>query len=167
MSRYWVVAPYFADITSPNSVIFDRVWSYDLNHSTIAIGWNSLEDVSILSKPELGLVYRKKYPDSSLSHTTLVVNMIWSFYHEIKPGDIIIARKGRKIIVGIGTVTGMPFYDKEKGIKRVGNSNIYYDYPNFLPVEWENRKKYFENIVFGMSTLYSITQDKARSFIED
>jgi hypothetical protein len=93
--------------------------------------------------------------------------MIWSFYHEIKPGDIIIARKGRKKIVGIGTVIGMPFYDKEKGIERVGNSDIYYYYPNFLPVEWENKKKYFEDIVFSMATLYQISYDKACSFLEE
>jgi predicted Mrr-cat superfamily restriction endonuclease len=171
MKNYWVIAPYFADPMDPNSVIFDQVWSYDLKHNTIAIGWNQLGDISGISKHELILAFQTPpsdgLPPTSPGSKTHKVNMIWVFYHEIKLGDIIIARKGRKKIVRIGTVIGMPSYDQEKGIERVGKSDIYYYYPNFLPVKWENKTKHFTDIVFSMNTLYPISNDKAFSLLNE
>lgn len=161
MSETWVIAPYFADKQDPDSVIFDHVWDFDLRNSTIAIGWNQLGDVSKLSKAELIYRYHITHPNCTSGKATHAVNMIWAFYHEIDLGDTIIARKGRKKIIGVGKVIGSPFYDVEQGICRVGNSDLHYYYPNFLPVQWQHRVKFFSQIIFSMSTLYQISYGKS------
>lgn len=86
-------------------------------------------------------------------------NTLWAFLHEIEPGDVIIARRGTKRIVGIGRVMGPPFYDVDRGMKRVGSQEAPY-YPRFLPVQWENREIEFDRIVFGFYTMYEIPEEK-------
>jgi predicted Mrr-cat superfamily restriction endonuclease len=38
------------------------------------------------------------YPDTPNATKSLFVNMLWAFFHEISPGDIVIARRGRKTL---------------------------------------------------------------------
>ena len=162
MSKYWVIAPY--DSTIPE--IFDKVWEYDLQNKTIALGWIELEDISKLSRPELRAKYVETYGNSiAKSVVTKDTNALWAFYHEISPGDIIIARRGTKKIIGIGTVTGAPFYDSVKGRERVTNltNNAY---SNFIPVKWNEKEIAFDKIVFSFYTIYRIPEEKYQSLIE-
>lgn len=39
---------------------------------------------------------------------------VWQFIHEIKPGDIVFAKKGRSIVLGRGVVTSDFIYDEKK-----------------------------------------------------
>jgi hypothetical protein len=162
MSKYWVIAPY--DSTVPE--IFDKVWEYDLQNETIALGWVELGDISRLSRSELKAKYVEAYGNSiAKSVVTKDTNALWAFYHEVSPGDVIIARRGTKKIIGIGTVTGVPFYDAEKGRERVANltDNAY---PNFIPVKWNEKEIAFDKIVFSFYTIYGIPEEKYRSLIE-
>jgi len=158
--RYWVIAPY----DSAQAETFSKAWEYDLTNRTIAIGWNELGDISKLSQSELKSkcveIYDKR------PNPTRVCNKIWRFYHEISREDIIIARRGRKSIVGIGEVKGRAFYDNEKGKQRVGDStgNTYF-YPNLINVEWERREIQYDKIVFAYHTIYEIPEDKYQSLI--
>jgi len=111
MKRYWVIAPY----SSKNEEGFEESWSFDLKNSVIAIGWSKVGDVSRLSDNELMEKLKKEYPDK---HAQRSFNTLKLFYSEIKENDIIIARKGRKTIVGIGEVTGKAFYDLNMGKER-------------------------------------------------
>jgi len=156
MPRCWVIAPY----DSQKKPAFDRAWDFDLRNGTIAIGWRELGDVSKLSQRDLqerlSAVYGKNVKKDS--------NMIWRFYHEISPGDVVIARRGTKRIVGLGKVVGGGFYDEAMGKERVGASAE--DYPNFIKVEWESRTIDFENIVFSFITMYEIPLEKYESLVE-
>ena len=69
--------------------------------------------------------------------STRDVNTLWKFYHAIAVGDRIIARRGTKTIVGVGTVIKPAFYDENKGKERVDHQTVYY-YPNFLKVRWDS-----------------------------
>ena len=128
--RYWVIAPY----DSTSSDIFEKVWEYDLANGTIAIGWDELGDVSKLNKSEIKSRYEKIYggKPGEISYGT---NTIWKFYHEIKVGDVVIARCGRMKIRGIGTVTSQTFFDKKMGINRVGGLTDE-TCSHFIKVEW-------------------------------
>jgi predicted Mrr-cat superfamily restriction endonuclease len=143
MTRYWVIAPF----ESKNSEIFDRVWQFDLANSVISIGWSQVGDVSKMSREALIEAVAAAYPDKPNATKSLFVNMLWSFYHEIKPDDVVIARKGRKILAAIGKVMKAGFYAPGKNPYLASPEN---SHPNFLEVEWldQSRNKIFPNIVF-------------------
>jgi len=90
-------------------------------------------------------------------------DMLWNFYHSVKPGDIIIARRGTKKIAGVGTVTRKAYYEQAKNA--VGQEN---PYSNHIDVKWEAfpRDKQFSSPVFGMQTIYEISEVKFRSLVE-
>jgi hypothetical protein len=133
VSRYWVIAPYNSTVPQ----VFDKAWEYDLQNGTIAVGWTELGDISKLSKLELKSKYIETYGDDiAKGSVTRDVNALWRFYHEVLPG----ARRGTMKVIGIGTITGDPFYDRKKGRERVANltDNVY---ANFIPVRLGNRTK--------------------------
>jgi restriction system protein len=165
MTSYWVISPY--DSSRPQ--IFDKAWKYDLENGTIALGWRELGDISdIENKSELEARYRKAYGDDVPQQVvTRDVNSLWTFRHGIPPGDKVIARHGTKRLIGIGTVTGQPFYDEEKGQERVENLTEDF-YSRFLTVNWEEREEIeFEQIVFSFYTIYEIPEEKYRDLIQE
>jgi predicted Mrr-cat superfamily restriction endonuclease len=164
MTRYWAIAPY----DSTESKVFDKVWDYDFKNSTIAVGWSKLGDISqIKNIDELRLRHEKAYPEDSNITRTRDCNAIWNFYYGMQPGDIIIARRGRKKIVGIGTVTEPKkvYYKEEEGKKRVDNLTTHY-YPNFMKVNWEKKEIDFGKMVFGIYTMDEISEEKYNNIIK-
>jgi restriction system protein len=164
MTRYWVIAPY--DSTRPE--LFDKAWEYDLVHGTIAIGWRQLWDLSDLAdKDDLRSRIEQAYGEGmSKGSITRDTNAVWAFLHEIEPGDVVIARRGTKRIIGIGEVTGPPFYDETRGQERLGNLSDDW-YARFLPVRWEDRQIDFDSIVFSFYTLYEIPEEKYRELTQE
>jgi len=161
MTRYWVIAPFGAK----NSEIFDKVWQFDLENNLISIGWGQIGDISKMSHETLVEAVTLAYPDRPNSTKSLFVNMLWSIYHEIKPGDIIIARKGRKILAAIGKVKKSGHYAPGRNPYLTSSEDAH---PNFLEVEWQDkpRNKAFENIVFPMHTVYEITESQYLPLVE-
>jgi hypothetical protein len=156
MPRYWVIAPY--DSQKPD--IFESAWSYDLKHNTIAVGWKELPDAAKLDKVELEAKFKDTYKQiTNKGSITRDVNTIYNYLHEISIGDIIIARKGTKKLIGHGIVKGAPYYDVAAGKERVGSLTDDY-YPYLIPVEWEQREITYPNIVFSFYTMYEIGEDK-------
>ncbi len=156
MPRYWVIAP----VESKPPELFDRVWQFDIANNLISIGWEELGDVSTMSREELSQAVALTYKDKPPATKALIANMIWAFYHEIGPGDFIIARRGRKILAGVGRVSRSAFYAP-------GRSSIH-AYPNFLEVSWQElpRDKVFPDIVFPMHTLSELSDEQFRSLLE-
>lgn len=157
MKRCWVIAPY----SSKDEEGFEKSWSYDLKKGVIAIGWSKLGDVTKLSDSELMKKIEKEYPDS---HAQKIFNNFKIFYKEIKEGDVIIARRGRKAIVGIGEVSGAAFYDLNMGKERYQGEGAS-PYSNFLLVKWQDRCIDFDEIVFGMQTIQQIADRKYNSLL--
>lgn len=160
--RYWLIAPYEAR----HEAVFDTAWEYDRRNGTIAIGWTELGDISKLTLAELMQAYPRAYPGRPAAQAC---NMVWRFYHEITPGDKVIARRGRSVIVGIGAVTGPAFYDEAKGIERVPSGRDWPsggDWPcaNFIPVEWESITEVdLGTNVLPMHTLSEVSEEKFAS----
>lgn len=160
--RYWVIAP----CDSQRQAIFDKAWEYDKQNGTIAIGWRGLGDISKVSRDELNQAYQRTYGPEAATSETRTCNLLWRFFHEILPGDRVIARRGRKRIVGIGTVTGSAFYDEAKAIDRVDRLSDHW-YPNFISVHWETTTEIdLGTIALSMSTMYEIPEEKFRSLAE-
>lgn len=160
-----VIAPY----TSKKTKIFEKVWKYDVQNSTIAVGWLELGDISrFKSKDELRRSYKEVYPEEKNPSTiTRDINTIWRFYHDIEPGDKIIARRGRKIILGIGTVQDPKkvYFEPEEGKERIDNLTDRY-YPNIIKVNWDDKKIEFDKQVFSFYTMYEIPEEKYNNLVQ-
>lgn len=155
MVRYWVIAPYNYE----DREAFDICWDYDRLNGVIAIGWSELGDLSGLSKEDISarfLEYKDWEPKAR--------HQVIKFWTEIQVGDIVIARGGRKRVVGIGTVTGPAFYDPKRGDERA--DNIAESFRNFLPVRWERDEKEFPRTELGMQTLYEMTAERYAELFE-
>ena len=161
MPRYWVIAPF----ANKNADIFDRVWQFDLANNTISIGWSQLGDVSKMTREVLTQAVGAAYPETPNPTKSLFVNMLWSFYHEIGPEDIVIARRGRKTLAAVGKVTKAAYFSAGRNphLASPGNSH-----PNFLDVRWldQPRDKAFPTIVFPMHSVYEITESQYQSLVE-
>ncbi len=160
MTRYWVIAPYTA--TQPE--IYEKIWQYNLTNQVISIGWKELENFSRYTKDELKDAIERTYTTYNATTKTRVLNMLWNFYHEVKVGDIIIARRGRKRIAAIGTVTSAAYYSHAKNDQVIGE--LIDDYhSHYIGVRWHDspRDKEFDRIVFGMQTIYGIPESRFKS----
>jgi hypothetical protein len=167
MGRFWVIAPYrFEENTKE---IFERAWQYDLENGTIAVGWRkfSRNIYHITNKNEFKWAYIKAYGEDQPAKRS----SLWRFLHEISMGDIIIARKGLKTIIGVGEVISEPFWDDEKGKARVGYIETQWNpddfiTPNFRKVKWEEKVIHFDKQVFTLLPIYQITEEKFKLLIE-
>jgi restriction system protein len=137
------------------------VWQFDLANRLISIGWSQLGDISQLSRQELEQAVASNYQERPPQTKSLITNMLWNFYHEISLGDVIIARRGRSSLAGVGTVSQLAFYANQR------NPNI--DHSHFLGVSWlaSPRDKEFDHIVFPMHTLSELTPENAEALIRD
>jgi restriction system protein len=162
MKRYWVVAPYESEFRET----WQKVWQFDLQKGVISIGWRELGDFSSLNRDDLMNAVGRAFPEVALQTKTLWFNMIWSFYHNIQIGDIVIARQGRKRIAGIGSVIGKAYYSAKKNTEATGPGR---EYPNHIDVRWYEspRDKDFSNIVFGMQTIYEIKEELYNKLVEN
>ncbi len=152
--RYWVIAPFDSTIRD----IWEKVWQFDLTHNVISVGWRELGDISAYDEGELRNAIERQYGN------TRSFNMLWDFYHSIKEGDIVIARKGRKKIAGVGAVTKSAYFDREKNLKVAGSD---YYYPNHVDIDWHDtpRDKEFDRIIFGMQTIYEISAPQYQELV--
>jgi restriction system protein len=156
MPRYWIIAP----SESEPRELFDKVWNFDLENDLISIGWKELGDVSKMSREQLSEAVASRYPKRPPQTKALVANMIWAFYHDISPGDFIVARRGRKSLASVGQVSKTAFYAPGK--------NPFCGHPNFLGVAWQSqpREKNFSTIVFPMHTLMETSEQQFRKLLE-
>jgi len=156
MPRYWVIAP----VESKKPELFDRVWQFDLANNLISIGWTEAGDVSEISRDKLNDAMASAYPQKPPQTKALYANMLWDFYHAIAPGDVVVARRGRKVLAAVGKVTRPAIYSPGK--------NPAISHPHFLEVAWQEqpRNKPFPAIVFPMQTLAELDEAEYQSFVE-
>lgn len=155
--NYYIITPYESTFRN-----FDKVWEFDKNNNTIAIGWTYLGDPKNLTKEQL--IEKSKNTEKPISK--IAANMIASFTN-IKIGDRILVRKGRSKCLAIGEVIKESYYDLIKGDERKLYANTEYNFANFIDVKWEDKIKEYELPVFAISTIYQIDQDKYENFIDD
>ncbi|PWK14402.1 hypothetical protein [Tumebacillus permanentifrigoris] len=128
-------------------------WEEALEKGQIFIGWPQMGDLSqYKSQEDLVDYYQEEY---EVLHNPINNSFtLWGFTHLIQPGDVVIANKGGKSIVGIGKVTGEYEYMPE------GNP----EFPNVRKVDWvitqeiPLTKKQFPN-----KTLAEVSVDRLES----
>lgn len=156
MPRYWVMAP----VESKPPELFDKVWQFDLAEHVISIGWKQLGDVSQMTREELAKTAVATYSDKPSQTKGLYTNMLWTFYHDMLPGDCVIARRGRKMLAGVGKIVTAAVYAPGR--------NRLVEHPGFIEVAWQDqpKDKSFPTIVFPMHTLAEFSEEQFRSVVE-
>lgn len=87
-------------------------WQRCLDDSIMCLGWDELGDFRQYHSQEEVTKALQKYQgnDSSQKNSVLAV---WDFLHNIKEGDIVFVKKGRRKIIGKGIVEGEYEYDNK------------------------------------------------------
>lgn len=135
------------------------MWAFDLANDLISIGWSQLGDASTMTHEQLVGAVATTYLAAPLATRTLYANMLWNFYHEIVPGDVIIARRGRRVLAAVGTVVKPASYAPGRNPHLENAPDVHASY---LPVKWQAlpRDKQVDAIVFPMYTLAEFTEEQ-------
>ncbi len=100
-----------------------RIWPSFKRDSLIAVGWDFLGDLSQFeSKDEV----REALIQTGLKNPIMDTLAVWQFVQEIKPGDIVLVKKGRSKLLGWGIVRDEYEYVPERP-----------EYHNTRRVEWK------------------------------
>ena len=113
--NYWKVAPGQQA----------RLWDAWQRGSYVSIGWERFGDLSGLTTKAFK-VLQKQLCSELDDYTTTGTEQVWKFASALKLGDRIVANKGRKTVVGIGTVAG-PYYFAEGD-----------EHGHRIPVTWDD-----------------------------
>ena len=100
-----------------------KCWNKFCKNGIFGIGWNEIKDINEFeSKTEI----KEKLQEIHNNHKayTNTVNALWQFANEIQIDDVIIVKKGKSKIIGMGIVKGDYFYDETK------------EYPHIRKIDW-------------------------------
>ena len=102
-THYWLYSP------GEGAGIWDECYAKGI----MAIGWDEIGDLSqYASKTEMKAAMKAHIdPDKPY---TMAAHATWQFANEIKPGDIVFAKKGRSIVIGRGVVTSEYEFDDSR-----------------------------------------------------
>ena len=120
-------------------------WEEYSSEGIMGIGWGELGD---LSQYDSRAAMREKMQEvfgnsSSYKMDTLAT---WQFTNEMKPGDIVYAKKGQSKIIGRGIVTSDYYYEESDD-----------EYCNFRSVDWTNIGEWDHPGKAAIKTLTDVT----------
>lgn len=133
--HYWLYAPGAGA----------SMWDDFYDNGIMGLGWNELGDLSEYATKEDVRIRLQELSDSNSSQKN-AAHAVWQFVHDLKPGDVVFAKRGRSKILGRGVVTGEYAYEADGG-----------KYPNVRSVDWKNKGEWTSNDMFAMKTLTDIT----------
>lgn len=122
-----------------------RKWDEFYKRGVMGLGWHQIGDFNqYASKDEMKTAMKEKIdpsrPYKNAAHAT------WQFLTEMKPGDIVFAKKGMHSLIGRGVVTSEYIYDTEDA-----------EYPNIRKINWTHNEEKPHPGQAVMKTLTDIT----------
>jgi len=135
---YWLYSP------GENASMWDSFYEEGI----MAIGWHEIGNLTQYSSRDEMIDAMKKYIDSSFSytHTSLTT---WDFLKRVKPGDVVLAKRGMSAIVGCGIVESDYEYQADRADK----------YPNVRRVRWTHKGNWETPQKIAQKTLTDITRN--------
>ena len=134
---YWLYAP------GENAVFWDEYYQDGI----MGLGWDKIGDLKEYKKQE-DLIAPLKLNYGAESSQSKSADMLYSFAYEMKPGDIVFAKKGRSKIVGRGVVTSDYYYDADR-----------LTYFHLRKVNWTHKGEWETNVMLATKTLTNITDN--------
>lgn len=121
-------------------------WQLCIDEGIMCIGWDALGNLSqYASREDMRTEIKKHYPsDGNAKNDSLAV---WQFVHEMKPGDVVFAKKGMTKIVGRGVVESDYFFDDN-----------YSEFKHIRKVRWTHIGEWETDDKHAMKTLTNVTQ---------
>ena len=133
---YWLYAP------GEQAVYWDEYYQDGL----MGLGWNKIGDLKEYRKQQDLVAPLKQHYGADTSQKNNA-DMLYGFANEMKPGDIVFAKKGRSMIVGRGVVTSEYYYD--------GNRE---NQPHLRKVNWTHKGEWKSDSLLAMKTLTNISR---------
>ena len=88
-----------------------HIWEQCQAEGVICIGWDDLGDLSKYpSRGDIQSALAEKYPKNAKKQTNNSLTC-WSFAHDVKEGDLVIAKLGRQKLLGYGRIKSGYRYD--------------------------------------------------------
>ena len=112
------------DVKTPHFWIYSPgeragIWDECYDNGIMAIGWDEIGDLKqYASKTEMKQAM-KEHIDPDRPYT-MAAHATWQFAYEMKPGDVIFAKKGRSTVIGRGVVVSDYRFDDS----RQDNKNV-------------------------------------------
>lgn len=107
-----------------------RLWNEFYEKGIVGIGFDALADLSQFKSQEEIADRLMKAKDSIGSFPMNDALCCYQFVYEMRPGDLVIAKVGRKQILGGGLITSEYIYDSERN-----------EYKNIRKVNWVTKEK--------------------------
>ncbi|MCA9794907.1 MAG: hypothetical protein KC910_24030 [Candidatus Eremiobacteraeota bacterium] len=143
-------------------------WEDWRDRSYVAIGWNELGDLSECSRAEFE-ERRAAAATGEPGMTERGMEVVWKFAHEMKPGDRVLANRGKSEVIGIGTVVGDYQYEPEatyahrRAVRWDDLRPVAVDEPSWSMTMVRVVSEKFEAIAAGLGVPFSrIFKDKAQ-----
>lgn len=123
-------------------------WDDCTKEGIMCIGWDPLGDLTQYdTRDEMQREIKRHYPtDGSAKNDSLAV---WQFTHDMKPGDIVYAKKGRSTIIGRGVVESDYYFDEDRE-----------EFKSVRSVRWTNVGVWNSEDIHAMKTLTNVTKYK-------
>lgn len=133
--NYWIYAP-------GEQAVF---WDIYYQEGVMGLGWDKIGDLKqIKSIEDLESQLKWRYDTDTSQDKN--ADMLYAFANEVKPGDVIYVKKGRKLIVGRGIVTSDYYYDKEREYQ-----------PHLRKVQWTDKGEWETANNLPIKTLTKVT----------
>ena len=115
-----------------------ELWPIFWNEKIVAIGWSGLGDLTKYSeRAQIDQAFKKLYPNSTSRQRGNNVGQIWSFYRNVKQGELVFVRSYGAII-GIGEIqSDYEFVSPQNPLRTKLHSPFHDDdYPHIRKVRW-------------------------------
>ncbi|WP_052444579.1 AAA family ATPase [Flammeovirga sp. OC4] len=136
--KYWLYAPGEGA----------KKWEEFYSNEIIGLGWDQIGDLhNYPSKEALQEIIMKTYEGDNPFNQVLAN---WDFYQNMNIGDIVIAKNGRKELIGYGEVISEYFYDSSR-----------LDYQKCRKVKWLRKGNWKVDFNLVLKTLTDVTTYKS------
>ncbi len=133
--RYWIYSP------GEGASIWDDCYS----GGRMSIGWSEIGDLRAYNTKDEMKDAMKEAIDPTSSFM-MAAHATWQFVHDMKPGDVVFAKKGMYTLIGRGIVESDYIYDPSRG-----------EYANLRMVKWTHNGNWKHPGQAVMKTLTDIT----------
>lgn len=136
--RYWLYAP------------GEGAWMWDTfrERGVMGLAWGDLGDLTACaSKNDVQQRMLEAFPSHGSQRNDILA--AWQFVSEMKPGDVVFAKKGRSEVIGRGVVMGEYVYDEG-----------WNQFPHIRPVDWTHVGNWSIDRTLALKTLTDITYDQ-------
>lgn len=121
-------------------------WDEFYKRGIMGLAWSKVGDLSAYeTKEDLRQALLVQYSDKTSQKNS--AHALWQLVHDVKPGDVIFAKRGMSEIIGRGVVVG--------DYEHVQNGDDYY--PNLRRVKWTHKGSWFRDKKFAQKTLTEVT----------